>query len=232
MPQYRHIAPALNEHSFPGVDVSLSSFPAANRTADERRERILKAAERAFAAHGFHAATMQHVAEAAGMSAGNLYRTFPSKEAIVEALCAIDQMESARAFADLLAAGGDIVGAMCAGLREHVFGKPREKARMIVEIWAEAGRNQRVAEITRTIDAEVLAGLERLFEAAKAAGAASPALDPVFGARFLLTYVGGLFKRIATEPDFDREAEAAAAVGVLRALVAGALATAGTEACR
>jgi len=37
---------------------------------------------------------------------------------------------------------------------------------------------------------------------------------------------------MAIERDFDSEVEAAAAVGVLKALVAGALATAGTEACR
>ena len=69
--------------------MSLTSLPAGRRTADpERRERILEAAERAFVRHGFHAATMQHVADEAGMSAGNLYRYFPSKEAIVEGLCA------------------------------------------------------------------------------------------------------------------------------------------------
>ena len=204
--------------------MSFNTLSTGRRTADERRERILEAAERAFAAHGFHAATMQHVAEAAGMSAGNLYRTFPSKEAIVEGLCALDQAEGARAFADLLATDRDIVAAVCAGLREHVFGKPREKARMIVEIWAEAGRNPRVAEMTRSTDAQVLAGLERLFATAKTAGAASPALDPRIAARFFLTFVAGLFRRMATEPDFDREAETAMAVGVLKALFAGALA--------
>lgn len=204
--------------------MSFNTLSTGRRTADERRERILEAAERAFAAHGFHAATMQHVAEAAGMSAGNLYRTFPSKEAIVEGLCALDQAEGARAFADLLAADRDIVKAVCAGLREHVFGKPREKVRMIVEIWAEAGRNPRVAEMTRSTDAQVLAGLERLFEAAKAAGAASPVLDPRIAARFVLTFVAGLFRRMATESDFDREAETAMAIGVLKALFAGALA--------
>jgi len=203
--------------------LSVDAFPSARGAADERRQRILEAAERAFAAHGFHAATMQHVAEAAGMSAGNLYRTFPSKEAIVEGLCAVDQEESARAFADLLAADNGIVEGMIAGLREHVFGKPCEKARMIVEIWAEAGRNPRVAEMARNTDAYALAGLERLIEAAKAAGAASAALEPRSAARFFLTYVAGLFRRMAIEADFDREAETRMAIGVLKALLAGAL---------
>jgi AcrR family transcriptional regulator len=171
---------------------------------------------------------MQHVADEIGMSPGNLYRYFPSKEAIVEGLCAVDQAGRAKAFADLMATEGDIAAAMCAGLREHVLARPPEKARMIVEIWAEAGRNPRVAAITRTIDADVLDGLERLLDAAKAAGAASPALDSRFGARFFFTFVAGLFKRIAIESDFDRNAETAMAVGVLKALFAGALAPAPT----
>jgi TetR/AcrR family transcriptional regulator, repressor for uid operon len=207
--------------------MSVTSAPTGRRHADaDRRERILQAAERAFVRNGFHATTMQHVADEVGMSAGNLYRYFPSKEAIVEGLCEIDQAGRARAlgaFADLLARNGDITQAMRAGLREHVVGKPPEKARLIVEIWAEAGRNPRVAAITQAIDADVLNGLERLMDAAKAAGAASAKLDSRFGARFFLTFVGGVFKRIAIEADFDADAETEMAVGVFKALFVGAL---------
>src|ERR1700732_2388861 len=108
--------------------MSLTAASAGRRTAEaERRQRILEAAERAFVRHGFHATTMQHVAEEIGMSAGNLYRYFPSKEAIVEGLCAVDQAERARAFAELMAHSGNIMEALCAGLREHVLSRPAEK---------------------------------------------------------------------------------------------------------
>jgi TetR/AcrR family transcriptional regulator, repressor for uid operon len=205
--------------------MTLASLPAGRRPADaERRERILEGAERAFVRHGFHAATMQHVADELAMSPGNLYRYFPSKEAIVEGLCAVDQAGRAQAFAELMADKGDILEAMCAALRRHVLGKPPEKARLIVEIWAEAGRNPRVAELSRAIDVDVLAGIEKLMDAAKAAGVASPQLDSRFGARFFFTFVAGLFKRMAIEADFDPEAEATMAIGVLKALFAGKLA--------
>src|SRR3984957_11853915 len=132
--------------------MSVASVSVGGRPAEaERRERILEAAEHAFVRHGFHATTMQHVAGEFGPSAGNLYRYFPSKEAIVEGLCELDQArraESFAAFADLMARNGDLTEAMRKGLREHVFGKPPEKARLIVEIWGEAGRNPRLAEIT------------------------------------------------------------------------------------
>jgi AcrR family transcriptional regulator len=188
----------------------------------ERRARIVAAAERAFVRHGFHATTMQHVADEAGMSAGNLYRYFPSKEAIVEGLCLVDQDERAGQFA-ALARRADLVVAIGATLREHLLSKPPEKARLVVEIWAEAGRNPRIASITRALDARVLSGLTALAEAAKASGAASPTLDPAFAARVVFTLVAGLFKRLALEPKFDVEAELAMAMGIMKALFEGAL---------
>jgi AcrR family transcriptional regulator len=204
--------------------MSLTAPAAARRTAEaERRLQILEAAERAFVRHGFHATTMQHVADEVGMSAGNLYRYFPSKEAIVEGLCGLDQAERAQAFAELMADHRQIMQALCGALRRHVLAKPPEKARLLVEIWSEAGRNPRVAAMIAAIDADVFAGLEKLIEAAKAAGAASPRLDSRFGARFFLTFVAGLFKRMAIEGDFDPEAETSMAIGVLKALLAGAL---------
>ena len=199
-------------------------LPSRRVAEDNRRERIVEAAERAFVRHGFHAATMQHVADEADMSAGNLYRYFPSKEAIVEALCARDQEGRGVQFDELLTQRADIEEAIAAGLHDHVFSKPSEKARMVVEIWAEAGRNPRVAEMTRALDADVLVKLEQVIAAAKAAGVASPALDPGFAARFFFTFVSGLFKRLATEPEFDRPAEARMARGMLKALFAGAIA--------
>jgi TetR/AcrR family transcriptional regulator, repressor for uid operon len=207
-----------------GRDMSVTSVSVGRRTAEaERRLRILEAAERAFVRNGFHATTMQGVADEVGMSAGNLYRYFPSKEAIVEGLCELDQVEVAQAFAELMADNRHILESMRFALRKHVLAKPPDKARLLVEIWAEAGRNPRVAQLSRAIDAEVRARVEGLIDAAKAAGVAAPRLDSRFGARFFVTFVAGLFKRIAIEDDFNSEVETPMAIGVLKALLAGAL---------
>jgi len=188
----------------------------------DRRSRILEAAERAFVRHGFHAATMQHVAAEAGMSPGNLYRYVRSKEAIVEGLCARDQRERAAAFA-AFAQAEDITTAMARGIRKNLLGKPREKMQMILEIWAEAGRNPAIASMCGAIDGNVRAGLVRLVETAKAKGQASPDLDAEFAARVMITLVLGLFKRRAHEGDFDGEKELALALGTFAALFAGAI---------
>ncbi len=149
------------------------SLSATRRPSDdERRERILEAAERAFAAHGFHAATMQHVAEAAGMSAGNLYRTFPSKEAIVEGLCARDQQERVTNFVNA-AEAESVFAAFSQGLREHIALRSRRKATLIVEIWAEAAHNPAIAAMSLAIDAEILRQIERMIDMAKQRGEAA-----------------------------------------------------------
>jgi TetR/AcrR family transcriptional repressor of uid operon len=197
--------------------------PARRIPEEERRAHILAAAERAFVRYGFHAATMTQVADEAGMSAGNLYRYFPSKEAIVEGLCLADQVERSEAFAALSAAP-DLKAAMRAALRDHVLRKPREKARMIVEIWAESGRNPRVAEFTRQLDYDVMEGMTELVELAKAKGVVAETVDARFASRVLFTLVVGLFRRVALEPGFDFETESAMALGVLDALFAGRLA--------
>jgi AcrR family transcriptional regulator len=201
----------------------LARDPASRRPPDdERRAHILEAAERAFVRYGFHAATMTQVAEEAGMSAGNLYRYFPSKEAIVEGLCLADQVERSESFA-ALAGAADLGAAMRAALREHVLGCPREKARMIVEIWAESSRNARVAAFTRQLDHDVTEGLVELVDLAKTRGAAGRDVDSRFVARVMTSLIAGLFKRKALEPDFDVKAESAMALGVFRALFAGEL---------
>jgi TetR/AcrR family transcriptional regulator, repressor for uid operon len=188
----------------------------------DRQERILEAAERAFVRQGFHAATMQHVAAEAGMSPGNLYRYFRSKEAIVEGLCARDQEERRKSFA-AFAQAGYVVEAMAVGLRANLLGKPREKMRMILEIWAEAGRNPAIAAMCDRIDIDVRRGLTALVETAKSKGEAARDVNADFAARVMITVVMGLFKRRAHEADFDGEAELSLALGIFQAVFDGTI---------
>ncbi|MFI0355285.1 TetR/AcrR family transcriptional regulator [Actinomadura sp. 9N407] len=54
--------------------------------AVKTRERILDAAARVFAEHGYAAGTTNRIAEAAGHSIGSLYQYFPNKDAILAEL--------------------------------------------------------------------------------------------------------------------------------------------------
>ena len=207
----------------PSPDLAAREPLPPERQADPvRRDHISAAAERAFVRHGFHAATMQQVAEEASMSAGNLYRYFPSKEALVEGICLLDQRERSSVF-HALAHSSDVLGTLETMLRDNLLNKPRHKAVMFLEVAAEAGRNPRIAEMMRANDAEVTAGLVKLFECAKARGQAAADVDSQFAARLMFTYVGGLFRLRALDANFDVEAEATMAMALLRALFSGAI---------
>jgi AcrR family transcriptional regulator len=55
-------------------------------TAEERREEILAAAERVFAARGLHGTPTMEIAKAAGISQAYLFRLFPTKAELFSAL--------------------------------------------------------------------------------------------------------------------------------------------------
>jgi TetR/AcrR family transcriptional regulator, repressor for uid operon len=207
---------------------SLAPSPSRRPSEADRRERILAAAERVFAEHGFHGATMQHVAEAASMSAGNLYRTFPSKEAIVEGLCACDQQERIDSFVGI-AESGSVFAAFEAGLRDNFASRTRDKARLALKIWAEGCRNPGIAAMSLAVDADIIGKIARVIGLAKERGEAAQATDPEAVARLMFTYFGGLLKRQALEPAFDAEAETRRALGLLKALCSGAIHPDGQE---
>jgi AcrR family transcriptional regulator len=55
-------------------------------TAEQTREILLAAAERSFAVRGYRASTMELIARDAGYSRAAMYRQFPNRESLVDAL--------------------------------------------------------------------------------------------------------------------------------------------------
>src|SRR3954454_10042846 len=92
--------------------------PNIQRQAD-RRDEILEAAERCFVRAGFHQTSMQEICAEAGMSAGNLYRYFPSKEAIISGIAERDRAELAQDFARADLSQG--LFAVIEGMMRHHF---------------------------------------------------------------------------------------------------------------
>jgi AcrR family transcriptional regulator len=196
--------------------------PSVSDAEADRRDLILTAAERAFARHGFHGANMQTVAAEAQMSAGNLYRYFKSKEAIVSGLTARDQAALASDFQEL-ASTPDLLAGLGRMLRKHLVDEPVWRSQLLIEIWAEAARNPSIATMCAAIDDDVENHLSALIVAAQAASPHLRGGHPGFVVRLMDTVVAGLFKRRATEPDFDGDAEIALALGAFRAALDGSL---------
>lgn len=191
---------------------------AAEPSLSERHIRILDAAERVFARAGFHAATMQDVAREAGMSPGNLYRYFASKDVLVAGMAERDRSQIAHDFADLCPAKGPVLDQLEALGRRLLVEEPRDKAVIALQIWAEAARNADMAQMCASIDGTVMRGLAAAVAEAKRNGELPERLDEQ---RFLLAIsmmADGFLCRRAVDPFFDSALAGQALFAAMRAL--------------
>jgi AcrR family transcriptional regulator len=187
---------------------SFAAAPSPEASLSERHIRILDAAERVFARAGFHAATMQDVAAEAGMSPGNLYRYFSAKDAIIDGMAERDRSLIAADFGRLCPQNGALLDQLEELGRRHLVQKPREKAVIALQIWAEAARNFGMARMCADIDGTVARGLAAAIAEAKANGELPAGLDE---GRFLLAITmlaDGFLCRRAVDPAFDEAAAA------------------------
>src|SRR4029079_737949 len=142
---------------------------ANTQLAADRRNEILDAARRCFVRSGFHAASMQEICAEAGMSPGNLYRYFPSKEALIAGIAERDRAEVAAEFASADLSQG--IFKVIEGLAEHHFSqRPDEQVLLCTEVMAQARRHPDIAAISQNFDRGVRKWLGDLFAQARARG--------------------------------------------------------------
>ncbi len=165
---------------------------------------------------------MQDVAGEAGMVPGNLYRYFPSKDALILALIERDRAEIASDFAALVDTV-DLMGAFRSLGRRHFIEKPREKAVLTLEIWSEAARNPAIADVMGGVQAEVRRGIIAVCEKARSKGEIPQSIDLDAVARLILTLSDGLIRRRALDPDFESETEVATLLDLIGAVLCGAV---------
>ncbi len=171
----------------------------------DRRSEILAAAQRCFVRSGFHGASMQDICAEAGMSPGNLYRYFPSKEALIAGIAERDRAEVGAQFASADLSQG--VFAVLEGLAHHHFAvRPSEQVLLCTEVMAEARRNPEIARISRAFDADVQTWLIDLLRAAVARGDIPDDIDLDGVVTMLMVIADGVWWRRALDPDFDPKA--------------------------
>ena len=155
------------------------------------------------------------------MSPGNLYRYFPSKDALVAGLCERDRAELRREFAALHGGDVDFLDAFRELGRRHFEHTQCDKARLCLEIWAEAARNPAIAAVQTEFHRTLTEQFVLAFEAAKKQGSVDPSIDSRAVASLINKLGDGLFVRRATAPDFDPDREVAEVFAVIGALLRG-----------
>jgi AcrR family transcriptional regulator len=164
-------------------------------TKDASRARVLAAARAMFAERGFAACRVADVAQRAGMSAGNVYWHFDSKEAVLGAILS-------EGFGNLEAMAAEVAAA---------YGPSRRKLDLLVErtlalydanaeftVILGGLMGQGGQDLVRSLgfDVSEIAGraranLRRVFAEARSEGAVAPA-DPDLLVAFYLAFFNGL----------------------------------------
>lgn len=170
--------------------------------ADQRQSDLLESVRGVFAAKGFDGASMQDLAQAAGMSAGNFYRYFPSKDAIIQAMVERDIAAMQAEFATILNSD-DPAEALRRQLDAHLLTPPCDDGPIWAEIVAAAGRRPELGAILERMEREIIANLVSVF--ARIAHMEITAASSCFHAHaaLILTLVQGLTIRRAQCEDYE-----------------------------
>lgn len=179
--------------------------PASAQLRSDRRAEILDAAQRCFARAGFHQTSMQQICGEAGMSAGNVYRYFPSKEAIIAGITERDRAEVAARLASTQFTE-DFFTTFAALARHYFVERSRDEVGLHAEMMAESRRNPTIAKIVGECDADVKERLVVMLRSAQARGDISRDADIGAAADMLMVIADGIWWRRAVDPKFDVEA--------------------------
>ena len=170
----------------------------------DRRTEILDAAQRCFARSGFHQASMQEICAEAGMSPGNLYRYFPSKEALIAGISERNRAEAAASFAKVDSAPDFFEG--LAGLaRHHLVDRSDVEVGLCAEIMSESRRNPEIARLYQDIEHDIKNRIAAMLRLAVERGEVRADLDVEAAATVLMVLGDGMSWRRSVEPGFDAE---------------------------
>ena len=128
----------------------------------DRRAQILDAAISCFAKRGFHPTSMHDISAEAGISVGLIYRYFQNKEAVIAAMADRHKkqiqeiLERARQAPSLRESLETLFTAHCGET------EPQVTAAFVVDLFAEASRNQPVAELVRDVCEASMNGVTNL----------------------------------------------------------------------
>jgi AcrR family transcriptional regulator len=166
------------------------------------REAILAQARIAFVEKGFDGASMQDLARAAGMSAGNFYRYFASKSAIVEALVA-RELDLINDHFAMIRTAPDPMQAIHMALRLRISVEMAKDKSLWAEIVAAAHRRPEVAKALVNLELVVQGHIIGLFALLKGIPVEDARQRYATHAAFIMLLIRGVEMNECTQPTPD-----------------------------
>lgn len=163
-----------------------------------RKKQIVAAATKCFIAKGIHSSSMQEICKTGNISPGALYRYYPSKQAIIEAIAAQEHAQNLELIDYLRGVKNPVRGLQDAmpDILDTLLDK--DFARLMIEISTEASRNQNVHEVFQKVEDQFKSNLIEIFRTSQIAGHIGKNTD-IEGAVFMiLALLDGITARAAT----------------------------------
>jgi AcrR family transcriptional regulator len=136
------------------MEKSPSGRPSKEERDAIRRSQIVQAAKACVCRHGFHGATMAEIATEAKMSAGQIYRYFVNKEAIVAAIVQVIVQERLAMFSSY-AKDPDLPSRLSTELLGPETADQIADRTLLMEVTAEAARNPAIASIAQDAQRQI-----------------------------------------------------------------------------
>jgi len=193
----------MNVHS----SSALMPQPQLESSNPDRRSQILEAALVCFAKRGFHQASMHDISAEAGVSVGLIYRYFENKEAVISAMADRHKkeigevLERARQAPTLLESLEILFTAHCCE------NEPRVISAFVVDLYAEASRNARMADLVRDVLRTAMGGVTELIARAPEAKNSTHGLSPTELAELIYAVARGMLMFDVLRPQETTAAE-------------------------
>jgi TetR/AcrR family transcriptional repressor of uid operon len=168
--------------------------------SSDRHTQILNAALVCFAKRGFHQASMHDISAEAGISVGLIYRYFENKDAVISAMADRHKKEihevlnRAQQAPTLLESLEILFTAHCCE------DAPQLVSAFVVDLYAEASRNQRVADLVRDVLQTAIGGVTDLIARSPEAESAAHGLKPHELAELIFAVSRGMLMRDVLQP--------------------------------
>lgn len=192
---------------------TVPSAPSATATAAnaDRSSEILQSLRAVFAEKGFDGASMQDLARAAGISVGNFYRYFPSKDAIIAGIAG-QELAALEGDFSAIREAADPLPLIRAKIQDRMSEGCRENGLLWAEINAAAQRRPEIGKVSRNVEGVVARNLIEVF--ARYTGLGVEDFTTRFGARirFIIMLVKTSAIRKAAYPDPEVDALALATI--------------------
>jgi TetR/AcrR family transcriptional regulator, repressor for uid operon len=159
------------------TDSGINAHAASGSRAEKREvqvQRILDASRKCFVRSGFRGTSMHEICGEAGMSPGALYRYFPSKESIIEAISESHRREELAILATM-SNGPTIIDGFMSAIMAHLrHVHATGMGPLFTEIRAESLRNETVRNCCQKSESQFIEAFANFIETATSQGLINP----------------------------------------------------------